>query len=229
MTKGLRELPLKLKLILGLLIFSAVFLVYRVGSSLVPDSTSAVIKSSTRQTASMGSAFSKDDRDHDGLSDVLESRYNPDPFLADTDEDGFLDGEEMVSGCDPLTKAPGDCLNGQNATKNSARLLIGGMQAGGSLTLSDQSLDIATDSVLEAINAKFTPPVVGTTRATIVSNDAESIPLYLASMRKALSGSILMPREELSKQMSDALTQTFSSPPGFGKARENLSKSFMMK
>ncbi len=43
------------------------------------------------------------DQDNDGLSDQQEiSVYGTDPALADTDSDGFLDGEEVANGYSPL-------------------------------------------------------------------------------------------------------------------------------
>ena len=53
------------------------------------------------------------DSDNDGLKDWQEQQvYFTDPCNTDTDDDGYLDGEEVVSGYDPLKKAPGDELPG---------------------------------------------------------------------------------------------------------------------
>lgn len=60
------------------------------------------------------------DSDNDGLKDWQEIQiYHTDPCKADTDGDGYLDGEEIASGYDPLKKAPGDELPG--TTHNSQR------------------------------------------------------------------------------------------------------------
>jgi len=48
------------------------------------------------------------DSDNDGLKDWEEELYKTDPFSPDTDGDGYLDGEEINSGHNPLVKAPGD-------------------------------------------------------------------------------------------------------------------------
>ena len=46
------------------------------------------------------------DTDNDGLSDVDEIyKYKTDPNNPDTDGDGYLDGEEIVNGYDPLRNA----------------------------------------------------------------------------------------------------------------------------
>lgn len=42
------------------------------------------------------------DEDNDGLTTAEERFYNTDPALADTDKDGFKDGEEVRAGYDPL-------------------------------------------------------------------------------------------------------------------------------
>lgn len=53
------------------------------------------------------------DSDNDGLKDWQEIQlYHTDPCKADTDGDGYSDGEEIASGYDPTKKAPGDELPG---------------------------------------------------------------------------------------------------------------------
>ncbi|MBI4135674.1 hypothetical protein HY477_03000 [Candidatus Uhrbacteria bacterium] len=42
------------------------------------------------------------DFDHDGLSDALEIFYGTDPANPDSDDDTFLDGEEVRRGYNPL-------------------------------------------------------------------------------------------------------------------------------
>jgi len=44
----------------------------------------------------------KNDSDGDGLSDVLEDVYKTDKNNPDTDGDGYLDGNEVENGYDPL-------------------------------------------------------------------------------------------------------------------------------
>jgi len=48
------------------------------------------------------------DTDNDGLKDWEENLYKTDPLNPDTDGDGFIDGEEIDSGHNPLVKGPGD-------------------------------------------------------------------------------------------------------------------------
>ncbi len=49
-----------------------------------------------------------EDFDQDGLSNGEEYAYGTNPYLADTDGDGYSDGVEVESGFDPLKPAPGD-------------------------------------------------------------------------------------------------------------------------
>jgi len=48
------------------------------------------------------------DTDNDGLKDWQEELFKTDSLNPDTDGDGYLDGEEVDSGHNPLIKAPGD-------------------------------------------------------------------------------------------------------------------------
>jgi len=48
------------------------------------------------------------DSDQDGLSNDEEKLYGTDPFVKDTDGDGYGDGVEVESGYNPLKPAPGD-------------------------------------------------------------------------------------------------------------------------
>lgn len=50
------------------------------------------------------------DSDDDGLRDWEEELYRTNPLNPDTDGDGYLDGEEVNSGHNPLIMAPGDKL-----------------------------------------------------------------------------------------------------------------------
>lgn len=50
------------------------------------------------------------DSDNDGLTNWEEELIGTNPYQADTDGDGFLDGEEVLSQHDPLIKSPNDNL-----------------------------------------------------------------------------------------------------------------------
>jgi len=65
----------------------------------------------TDLASSLLKSFADKDTDHDGLSDNMESIYGTNYNDADSDGDGFLDGEEVLSGYDPMKPAPNDRLD----------------------------------------------------------------------------------------------------------------------
>lgn len=76
------------------------------------------------------------DTDKDGLTNREESYWNTDFQNPDTDGDGFLDGEEVASGHDPLKPGPDDFLptgsgpENINVTDKISTLLVSGFYAG---------------------------------------------------------------------------------------------------
>jgi hypothetical protein len=56
------------------------------------------------------------DSDKDGLPDYLEAIYGTDTNNPDTDGDTYLDGEEIMSGYDPLKAGPDDKVSDKAAT-----------------------------------------------------------------------------------------------------------------
>lgn len=75
------------------------------------------------------------DIDQDGLCNDEEPIYRTDPLNKDTDGDGFLDGEEIASGRDPIKPGPDDLLPTQNSqslniTDKVSDLITGAFYAG---------------------------------------------------------------------------------------------------
>jgi len=96
------------------------FVVIIVGAILIIGGVIFVLKYSSRESLlgiNFGSKNSKiseenfKDSDNDGLRDWEEELFRTDPDNPDTDGDGYLDGEEVDSGHNPLVKAPGDNLS----------------------------------------------------------------------------------------------------------------------
>lgn len=132
------------------------------------------------------SEYSSNDSDKDGLSDSLESIYLTDLSNPDTDGDGYLDGEEVASGCDPKTAGPKDCASQQkNLTDKAANLLLGGYLSGDlnpkSANIND-SIKTITTSLVEDVE-KSTPkykPLISD------DNSPEAIKRYAENLKRVL-------------------------------------------
>ena len=116
-------MPNKIKIFFGFLALVALFSVYSVFNSL-----------SGRSALFAGISIEKSlpspdiDADHDGLTNKEESYWNTDFQDPDTDGDGFLDGEEVASGHDPLKPGPNDFLDkSPNLTEKIQNLVVGGL------------------------------------------------------------------------------------------------------
>jgi len=105
-----------------------------------------------------------DDFDNDGLSNNDEAFWNTDPYNPDTDGDGFLDGEEVLSGHNPILASADDVddtlgarsrliavnsENGGNLTGGIADLIVAGFVAG---DLSRDADDATYNNAIETIS-----------------------------------------------------------------------------
>ena len=109
------------------------------------------------------------DSDQDGLSNDEEKLYGTNPFVKDSDGDGYGDGVEVESGYDPLKPAPGDKIvkpasselsspttqgTSENLTQKTsseiAALLENNKQNGKEISLED--VDAAVQKVLDGSN-----------------------------------------------------------------------------
>lgn len=140
----------KTKVLLGLMALGAIFSVF------------VFVKSANLQLPALknlkSSALSIIDKDwdNDGLDNSDESYWNTDPNNPDTDGDGFLDGEEVASGHDPLIPGPDDFLpTNENLTRKMSYLTLAGLYEGSlkpdnpdyEATLNELSLVIMDDAV----------------------------------------------------------------------------------
>ncbi len=99
------------------------------------------VQNSTPGTADKNGVgvFLKSDIDKDGLPDNEEPLYRTDPLNPDTDGDGFLDGEEVATGCSPISASLKDCnlkalkaglsQSKINLTEYFSSLVVGGLLA----------------------------------------------------------------------------------------------------
>lgn len=100
------------------------------------------------------------DEDKDGLTNREESYWNTDFENPDSDSDGFLDGEEVASGHDPLIPGPDDIIDNGNFTYKLSNLTLAGLYEG-SLKPDDpnyqQSLEDMAVLIMNEANQTLSP------------------------------------------------------------------------
>jgi hypothetical protein len=192
-------MPQKLKIILGVLILAAAFLVIRVGSSFYRSAKTAALISQIVITPAPEENLLTKDSDNDGIPDYLEAYYRTDPFNPDTDGDGYLDGEEIVAGTDPLKKDSPPVIAGTqspNVTDATINRLIAGIYSGdlnpgtGDKKKYDagvNSLTLATiDDALKALTPKLAENTV------VIDDDSKQAKeKYLQNVAHLLEGPFL--------------------------------------
>ncbi|MEK7452783.1 MAG: hypothetical protein AAB614_00960 [Patescibacteria group bacterium] len=135
-------------LILGVFIGGVVVLQTKgIGASLISEGKKIFIPVADEPDA---------DPDSDGLKNWEETTYKTDPRKFDTDDDGYSDGEEVLSGYNPIKPAPNDALEGtdtttprptpKNLTEYLSQLIIDKVATGEFKPVSDA--DTAPDSAL---------------------------------------------------------------------------------
>lgn len=132
------------------------------------------------------------DADHDGLSNHDESYWETDFKNADTDGDGFKDGEEVASGHDPTVPGPNDVLGGsrpQNITQKVNGLVLAGLVEGSLDSESpnqDKSLDMVVDEIFRQSQVNsYTSP----SELTIVADTDENNKAYAQTVGPLLTSS----------------------------------------
>lgn len=200
-------MSLKLKLILGILVVSAGFLVIRLGSVLKYNvKTANILLSGQSDTSASAANAAPVDSDSDGINDVDEAYYQTDPFNADSDGDGFKDGEEIMSGCSPIKPRPLDCPQktgaaGQNLTDKVADLLTGGLYAGDfkdprNNKELDKNLGMITTRVYLDFESNFADQNTAADLKITVQNDRAAAVGYVENMVAILNKTLLRPPEE---------------------------------
>lgn len=122
------------------------------------------------------------DRDDDGLDNTEESYWNTDFQNPDTDGDGFLDGEEIASGHDPLIPGPEDFLpTDANLTKKLSSLALSGLYEGSLKNDSDDYEDYLNTLALVVIDDAENSFNFNTENANIrlSGSDRQSQQLYI--------------------------------------------------
>ncbi len=191
----------KIKITLGLLLLVAGFLVLRLG--LFFDQSFKVAA-----TANIGSHASSQpieenpllkDSDNDGIPDVNEAYYRTDPANSDTDGDGFLDGEEIASGHNPLKKDSVDPnqTTKKNVTNTLADRFVEGLVAGdlnprnGKGDKFNQGLNTLALAALDEAGQNLTPSDTNNLPLSITDDSKTSQEEYLNKISELLDGPFL--------------------------------------
>ncbi len=93
-------MSLKLKIVFGILVLFAGFLLTKIGIFAFNGLRTATISQALEKNHDPENPLTRDS-DHDGLSDRDEIIYSTDPANPDSDGDRYLDGEEVATGHDP--------------------------------------------------------------------------------------------------------------------------------
>ena len=127
-----------------------------------------------------------DDADGDGLSNRDENLWRTDWRDPDTDNDGYTDGEEVLSGHDPTVPGPNDFIDRtKNLTDRYTSLLLGGVFTGDIGPDSPKALE-AFEQVTEAVFDEYEKFALATNviEFTTRENTTEYIDEYLFKMEK---------------------------------------------
>lgn len=179
----------KIKFFVGFLALMALFSVYSFLNSF--SSYSPVTKTANILKNSL--SFEVDsDTDKDGLTNREESYWNTNFQNPDTDGDGFLDGEEVSSGHDPLIPAPNDLIDNKNLTAKFSNLTLSGLYEG---SLSPKNSDYAV--------------MIGSIASMITENAVENLDTQIKTGLPAIS-STKQNQENYIKQMSPLIESVFS-------------------
>src|SRR3989344_9349621 len=186
----------KLRITLGILLLVAIFLIVRVisavGGRLKNSDNTTIVRS--QGTASIGRSVDLtdlyEDEDADGLSDAQETRFESDTRKADTDGDGFVDGEEAISGYSPIKNGDGEKLIPDNATKGFTDKLIAGIYAGDlnpektDSTSINKNLSLVALTTLADAQKKLSPDLSYISKSNRTGNSLEEKERYLQQVAK---------------------------------------------
>jgi hypothetical protein len=167
-----------MKIFNGLAILAAIFLVYLgfkgIKFNLEPNLNKFNIESINRL------AKVSDDADNDGLKDTEESYWNTDPNNPDSDGDGYLDGEEVVTGHNPLIPSPEDKIDyGLNLTERLSEVTLSGLIEGSlkpSNSSFNDSVNLVIDDLLNQSELKLPKRLY---QFNVVENSPENIKEYI--------------------------------------------------
>jgi hypothetical protein len=214
-------MSLKLKIVFVILLAAAGFFIVRIGlyfDKSVKNAASATINSQFLPAEKKN--FSKIDSDKDGIPDIDESYYRTNPFNPDTDQDGYLDGEEIAIGCDPTIPRPNDCSNingNKNLTDMVSNLMAGGLYSGdlknprGNENFQENLDKIKLKVYLDFENS-FANKISISDLKKIDDNNLPAVNDYLNKVAEILNKTILRPQQEQIDEIKSALNIYLIAP-----------------
>src|SRR3989344_3735121 len=165
-----------------------------------------------------------EDWDKDGLNNKEESYWNTDPNNPDTDGDGYLDGEEVASGHDPLIPGPDDLLpTDENLTMKMSQLTLAGLVEGSLKSNSsnyEQSLNDLADVIADDAVTSFQIDV-SKIELRIIGSDKFSQQNYIEELSRTYEKLL----ETFIEQML-ALEDNLNNIGAYGMAHGGVVKSF---
>lgn len=144
------------------------------------------------------------DNDKDGLTNQEESYWNTDMENKDTDGDGFLDGEEVASGHNPVIAGPADLLTefgkeriATNLTEKLSALIAAGLYAGNlSASASQDQFSSAVDKLsLAALydgTVTLTPNELKDSEIALVKDSKKAQQKYLDQVIEIIEKDVLL-------------------------------------
>lgn len=202
----------------GLMALVAVFLVFVASKYLKIE-----LPNVGRQQSNL--SFELDnDWDNDGLTNREESYWDADPNNPDTDGDGYLDGEEVASGHDPLIPSPDDVLSADdNLTMKMSQLALAGLVEGSLKSGSpnyERSLNDLTTIIAEDAFNSFEVDL-SKIDLKVVSSDKFSQQKYVEELSPVFEELFMAFIEQMSE-----LENNLNNIGAFGMAHGGVSKSF---
>jgi len=166
------------------------------------------------------------DVDKDGLSNREESFWNTDFQNPDTDGDGFLDGEEVASGHDPLKPGPDDKLDFSNLTNKVQTLIVGGLYSD-DLKPDNQQFESSLNKISAVIIDDFyqTLPLKNYS-VTLIDSSKENQETYLKNSGQIIQQAFMTTPTNISLGQSaeDYILFLIESRNNFKNAYEKLSQ-----